>query len=266
MRRPPYESDDPVVRSIFALPALGREANSDLARTVAAGGDAAKAALRQMVAGNMRLVFSIARKYPDGNLTLHDRLQEGAIGLLRAARRFDPDRGFSFATYASYWIRATIDRAIQENEHPVSVPTNVVAAIRRLRRAEASTPRPLTDEEVDDVLQMGLRTPAALRVMSSVTIPLDAPAFPGPGGGDALVSEVIADDSADSPEERVLNGDVWVALRKCPNLSRRDFEMLDMYVSGGTYSSIAAEYGLSRERVRQIVAKTVAAVRKVLER
>lgn len=256
--------DDPIVRSILATPALGREANAALARTVATGGAEAKAALRQMVAGNMRLVFSIARKYPDGNLTLHDRLQEGALGLMRAARKFDPERGFSFATYASYWIRSTIDRAIQENEHPVAVPNNVVAAIRRLRRAEASTPRPLTDGEVDDVLQVGMRTAATLQVMSAVTIPLDAPAFPGPGGGDTLVSEVIADDSATNPEEYALNGDVWVALRKCANLSRRDYEMLEMYVSGGTYSSIAAAYGLSRERVRQIINKVVSTLRLAL--
>lgn len=260
------DGDNPTVRSIFSTPVLGRDANAALARVVRAGGDKAKPALDQMVAGNMRLVLSIARRYPDGNLNLHDRLQEGALGLMRAARKFDPDRGFSFATYASYWIRATIDRAIQENEHPVSVPHNVVAAIRRLRRVASMSDKALTDAEVDAVLQMGVRTSAALQVMSYVTVPMDAPAFPSLGGGDVLMSEVIADESVENPEAITLDRDVWVALRKCHNLNAREYKILSQYVSGDTYADIGLRHGLSRERVRQIIIKVVDLLREVLER
>jgi RNA polymerase sigma factor (sigma-70 family) len=258
-------TDDPIVRAILSTPALSREENAALSRTVSAGGDAAKEALDRMVAGNMRLVLSIARRYPDGTLTLHDRLQEGAMGLMRAARKFDPDRGFSFATYASYWIRAGIDRAIQGNEHALSVPHNVVTAMRRLGRLESMSSRPLSSDEVDDALRMGPRTVDVLRVMKSVAIPLDSP-INGPNGGDMLLSEVIADDSIDDPETTALDKDVWVALDKCSTLSNRDLAILSLYLSGESYTRISLKYGLSRERVRQIVVKVVDTMRRILER
>lgn len=265
MRRTHTNANDPIVRAIFANPALGRDENAALSRIVSGGGEAATIALKQMVTGNMRLVLSIARKYPDGSMTLHDRVQEGAMGLMRAARRFDPDRGFSFATYASYWVRATIERAIQENEHTLSVPNNVVMAIRRLKRIEATSRNPLTAEEVEYILQLGTRTEATLRVMRSTTVPLDSP-INGLNGSDMVLSEVIADDFAENPEELVLDKDVFVALSKCPNLTNRDYVILSQYMSGGTYASIGDKLGLSRERVRQILVKVMAAIRKVLER
>lgn len=255
------DADDPIVQAILSSRALRREDNAALARTVAAGGADAQRALDRMVTGNMRLVYNIARKYPNGSLTLHDRLQEGALGLMKAARKFDPDRGVGFATYASFWIRATIGRAINGSDHVLTIPDNVLAAIRRLRRASASTPDRLSNAEVDKVLVMGDRTPAVVAAMSAVAVPLDAPAFVGADSDDTMVVDNISDESAEDPEEMLLRGDVWLALRGCTALTERERAMLCMYVGGESYAGIGVRYGLSRERVRQIIDKVVATLR-----
>lgn len=255
------DMDDPLVREILSTPALRREDNDALARVVVAGGPDAQRAVDRMVTGNMRLVYRIARKYPDGTLCMRDRIQEGAIGLLRAARKFDPDRGVGFATYASYWIKATIGRSINGSEHLLSIPDNVVAAIRRLRRANASSSRPLSADEIDKVLVMGDRTPAVLSTMSSVVVPLDAPLSVESDYDDDRMSGSIADPEAETPEAMVMQGDVWVALRRCQDLTEREYGMLVLYVGGESYAGIGVRYKLSRERVRQIIDKVVATLR-----
>ncbi|NBR67425.1 MAG: sigma-70 family RNA polymerase sigma factor [Actinobacteria bacterium] len=260
MAHPRNLDDDPIVRGIRRTPPLRREDNAALARTVVAGGPDAERARAIMVEGNMRLVLLLARKYPDGTLTLHDRLQEGAIGLMKAVNKFDPDRGISFATYATYWVRATIDRAINSNEYALAVPGNVAVAIRRLRRIEATSPIPLTDDETEEVLDLGAGSVAAVRMLPTSVMSFDAPVSADDADG-PTVGDTIADGSADDPEDAALRSGLWRALERCPNLNDRDRTMLSLFALGETYQDMGDLYGVSRERSRQVVASALRALR-----
>jgi len=256
--------DDPIVRAIRRTPALNREDNTALARIVAKGGDAAMHARDRMVAGNMRLVLLLARKYPDGNLTLHDRLQEGSFGLMRAVAKFDPERGISFATYATFWIRAAIERAMCSNDHTITVPGNVASAMRRLRRVEATTQRPLTDDETEEVLHLSRSTVAAIRLLPTSMVPMDAPVSHDDDG--TLVVDTIGDDAGDDPLDRVTMGDVWRALERCADVTDRDKTIVGLFAFGETYQEIGAAYDLSRERVRQVITSALSKLRRTLAR
>ena len=256
--------DDPIVRAIRRTPALRREDNTALARIVAQGGDEGKRARDRMVAENMRLVLILARRYPDGNLTLHDRLQEGALGLIRAVAKFDPERGISFATYAAFWVRASIERAMHANEHTITVPGNVASAMRRLRRVEAATPRHLTDEETEEVLHLSRPIAAAIRLLPTRMVPLDAPvSF---DDDNTLVIDTIRDDTFEDPVDKMTMGDVWRALERCEGVTDRDKTMIGLFAFGETYSDIGEAYNLSRERVRQIIIAVMVKLRKALPR
>lgn len=255
--------DDPIVRAIRRTPALRREDNTQLARIVAQGGVEGERARDRMISGNMRLVLILARKYPDGNLTLHDRLQEGAFGLMRAIAKYDPERGISFATYATFWVRASIERAIYSNEHTITVPGNVASAMRRLRKVEAATPRPLTDEETEEVLHLGRSTVSAIRQFPTSMVPLDAPVT---YDDDTLVVDTIGDDTVEDPANKVALEDVWRALERCHDVTERDKTMVGLFAFGEPYQEIGEAYGLSRERVRQIVMRVLAALRRQLTR
>jgi RNA polymerase primary sigma factor len=256
--------DDPIVRAIRRTPALRREDNTALARTVAQGGIEAGRARDRMIEGNMRLVLILARKYPDGSLTLHDRLQEGACGLMRAVTKFDPERGISFATYATFWVRAYIERAINANEHTITVPGNVASAMRRLRRVEATTPRHLTDEETEEVMHLSCTIAAAVRMLPTRMVPLDAPvSF---GDDSTLVIDTIRDDTSEDPVDKMAMGDVWRALERCEGVLDRDKTMVGLFAFGETYSDIGEAYNLSRERVRQIIISVMVKLRGALTR
>jgi len=244
--------DDPIVRGIRRTPPLKRDDNAALARIVAAGGPDADRARARMIEGNMRLVLVVARKYPDGSLTLHDRLQEGAIGLMKAVNKFDPDRGISFATYAIYWVRATIDRAINSNEYTITVPGNVAVAIRRLRRIEASSTVPLTDDETEEVLHLGPSSVAAVRMLPSSVLPFDAPVSAEDPDG-STVGDTIADTGAEDPEDAALRAGLWRILGRCHDLDDRDRTMLGLFAMGEPYQEMGELYGVSRERARQII-------------
>ena len=243
--------DDPLIRGIRRIPALKRADNVALSRVILNGGAEGIRARDRMVEGNMRLVLHIARKYPDGSLNLHDRIQEGSMGLLRAISKFDPERGISFATYAIYWIRAHIERAVSANEHTIHVPANVAFAIRRLRRAEAASAHPLTEDETEEILALGPNIIQAVKRMPHGLVPIDAPIAADPDG--QIMADIVPDLSIEEPEETVLRSGLWQFLSTDCGLPDRDLTMLGLFACGETYQSMGEMYGVSRERARQIV-------------
>jgi RNA polymerase sigma factor (sigma-70 family) len=256
-----HPDDEFVVRGIRRAPILRREDNDALARTIAAGGPEAERARAHMIEGNMRLVLIIARKYRDGPLTLQDRLQEGSIGLMKAITKFDPDRGISFATYASWWVRAFIERAVLGSEHVFNVPDNVASAIRRLRRAEATSQTPLTDDEVGAILSLSAKSVAAVRTLPTSVLSFDAPVSADDADG-PTAGDIIADGSTNDPEEDLMLSEGRHILDRCPNLDERARTMVGLYLSGGTYQEIGDLYGVSRERVRQVLMLTMRMLRR----
>jgi RNA polymerase primary sigma factor len=256
--------DDLILKGIRRIPALKRADNVALAHLILKGGAEGLRARDQMVAGNMRLVLHIARKYPDGTLNLHDRIQEGAMGLLRAINKFDPERGISFATYAIYWIRAHIERAVSANEYTIHVPANVAFAIRRLRRAEAAADQPLTDDETEEILALGPNIVQAVKRMPHTIVPIDAPIASDPDG--QIMADIVPDQSIEDPEEAVLRSGLWQFLSVDCGLPDRDLTMLGLFACGETYQSMGEMYGVSRERARQIVVDAIKIVQRKVGR
>jgi RNA polymerase primary sigma factor len=121
------------MREVARYALLSGEQERELARRIATGD---RAAFEQLVHANLRLVVSIAKRYPTTNLELLDLIQEGNIGLIQAARRFDPERGFRFSTYATFWIKRAISLTVAESSWPLRLPVRVVELIHRIRRVE----------------------------------------------------------------------------------------------------------------------------------
>lgn len=255
-----------ILREIKRAPILDRDANNELARIIAAGGAAGERARKDMIAGNMRLVLHVARRYADSHLSLTDRIQEGAIGLMRAIHKFDPDRGVAFVTYATFWIRAAIERAFYTMAYTITVPCNVALALHRIRKIEHTTQQSLSNEEAADLLQMGRLSLEAARLMPTHMVPLDAPLMHADGDGDMLLAEVVRDEDAAPPEESVVFADIWHLVNRCDTISERDKIVLGMFAFGETYQSIADELGFSRERSRQIILAALKAVRRFMNR
>lgn len=245
------------VKAIRKFPPLSRESNDALARKIALGGPEAQEATHTMITGNLRLVLMLASKYADKNLTIDDRIQEGVFGLMRAIHKFDPNRGISFATYAMFWVRASIERAINRNENLIHVPADVVTAMRRLRRVESASPHPLTREESREVLHLGAVSTEAALLMPSV-ISADNPI--SEFGGELLL-DTIQGGPSDTPEFKLTEVELWEVLHQCPDIAERDRTIIGMHVFGASYVEIGAELDLSRERVRQVIATTLTRLR-----
>lgn len=255
-----YFSDKtgPLVKAIRSSPPLNREENNRLSRLVAAGGEAGQRAREQMVTGNMRLVLHIASRYMDGGMSLEDRIQEGVFGLMRAITKFDPDRGFGFSTYATFWIRAAIDRAVIGNENIIYVPANVALAHRRMKNEEARTGNKLTEAEAIDLMMIGVSSALAVLTLPTV-IPADSSRTNG--DDDSRVIDIVPGDD-DGTDYSTLQADLWRAVETCPDISDRDRNILEMHAFGFSYEETGQKYGLSRERVRQVLAKVSDRVRR----
>jgi RNA polymerase primary sigma factor len=188
------------LREIRRYPLLTAEEEVRLAKRIERGDEAAK---HTMITSNLALVVSIAKKYPPEDLTLLDLIQEGILGLIRAAEKFDWRRGFKFSTYATYWIRQAIQRGIENKARTIRVPTNVLQRERKIRRAERDLTTRLgrepTDEEIAEATELEPDQVSGMRDIARTVTSLDRPV--GEEGetafGDLLPSE------GPQPEEEV---------------------------------------------------------------
>jgi RNA polymerase primary sigma factor len=182
-------------------PLLSAEEEIALAKRIEDGDEAAK---ERMVLSNLALVVSIAKRYPQQEMTLLDLIQEGIFGLIRAAEKFDWRKGFKFSTYATYWIRQAIQRGMENKERAIRIPTNVLQRERRLQRAEkelaAELGRAPTDEEVAQRAELSLDQVVALRDMARTVTSLDKPVG---DEGDATIGDLMAAEGSE-PEEEVI--------------------------------------------------------------
>lgn len=241
---------------LVRAPKLDRDANAALARIVRAGGAEADRARDDMVIGNMRLVYFATRRYPAGILPLEDMLQEGSIGLMRAINKFDPDRGVSFSSYAIFWVRAMIERALYQNDCMIYIPANVVSSVRRLQRIEA-TGGTLTPRETQDTLAIGVESIEMARKAMVPTLALDMKY----NDGESTLMDFIPDADAPSPETQAALRDVWQQTTDCPTLTDRERTILGLFSLGEVHQDIGDTYGITRERVRQIIASAMNKVR-----
>jgi RNA polymerase primary sigma factor len=189
------------LREIRRYPLLTAQEEVELAKRIEEGDDEAK---QRMITSNLALVVSIAKRYPRGELTLLDLIQEGILGLIRAAEKFDWRRGFKFSTYATFWIRQAIQRGIENKARAIRVPTNVAQRERKVERTQRELATKLgrdpTDEEVAEAAEVDVEQVRALRDIARTVTSLDRPV--GDEESTAL-GDLMASD-APQPEEEVL--------------------------------------------------------------
>jgi RNA polymerase primary sigma factor len=249
-------------------PALGADAAQALLGAIARHQAAVEEARRELMEANLRLVVSIAKRYAGGDLSLLDLVQEGNLGLMKAVERFQYRRGFKFSTYATWWIRQGISRALANQGRLIRLPAHMVEALYRVNRVE----RALT-------ARGAAATPEALAVGSGVTadtvrVLLRAAQRPlsleAPMGDHADVGDFLEDTASASPTERVLQDDLVRHVRRSFGLlSAREREILRLRFGFGdaeehTLEEVGVRFAVSRERIRQLEARALRKLRRPL--
>lgn len=266
-------SDDSVrmyLREIGKIPLLESEEEEKLARRAMEGDQKAK---NKMAEANMRLVVSIAKRYSGRGMDLLDLIQEGNTGLLRAVDKFDPDKGFKFSTYATWWIRQAITRAIADQARTIRIPVHMVETINKLMRTQRRLTQDLNREPtVEEIAkEMDLepeKIEYILKIKQDITS-LDAGiGKDGDEGEDSTLGDFIEDEDTASPEEsatvQLLKEQVKEILA---SLSDREQKIIKMRfgldgTKAHTLEEVGLEFAVTRERIRQIEAKALLKLRK----
>jgi RNA polymerase primary sigma factor len=265
-------SDDSVrlyLREIGKIPLLNSEEELALAHKVVAGDKRAK---DQMAEANMRLVVSIAKRYSGRGLDFLDLIQEGNTGLLRAVEKFDPDKGFKFSTYATWWIRQAITRAIADQARTIRIPVHMVETINKLLRTQRRMTQELnrepTVEELAKELEMEPEKVEYVMKIKQDIHSLDAGVGRDGDDEDSVLGDFIEDEDAKSPVDtassQLLKEQVQDILDA---LSEREQKIIKMRfgLEDGkqhTLEEVGQEFSVTRERIRQIEAKALAKLRK----
>jgi len=265
-------SDDSVrlyLREIGKIPLLNAEEELALAQRVVAGEKKAK---DKMAEANMRLVVSIAKRYSGRGLDFLDLIQEGNTGLLRAVEKFDPDKGFKFSTYATWWIRQAITRAIADQARTIRIPVHMVETINKLLRTQRRMTQELnrepTIEELGKELEMEPeKVEYVIKIKQDITS-LDAGVGRDGEDEDSVLGDFIEDEDGATPEEsaasQLLKEQVQAVLSTLSDREQKIVKMRFGLENGKSHTleEVGQEFAVTRERIRQIEAKALAKLRK----
>ncbi|NCP64987.1 MAG: RNA polymerase sigma factor RpoS [Paraglaciecola sp.] len=230
-----------------------------------------EASRKRMIVSNLRLVVKIARRYNNRGLALLDLIEEGNLGLIRAVEKFDPERGFRFSTYATWWIRQTIERAIMNQTRTIRLPIHVVKELNVYLRAARELAQKLDHEPSAEEIAEALDKPVCdvtkmLRLNERITS-VDTPIG---SENDKILLDVIADDRGHGPEDELQDTDIRINIvhwledlnPKQREVLARRFGLLGYEPS--TLEDVGVEIGLTRERVRQIQVEALRRLRDML--
>lgn len=249
-------------------------ADEEVALTRAAQAGDGKARQR-LIESNMRLVINIAKAYRSKAIPLEDLIQEGAIGLMHAVERFDPDKGFRFSTYATHWIRQSIGRALDNKAKAIRIPAHIAQSIRKIERVRAQLVRELgtepTPEQLAAALGISPKRLQALMQASQEMLSLDMKV------GDSentTLGNLLRDDNQVNPEAECISGEVMQELQHIlMELNERERRVMSyrLKMEGLTdendmRDALARELQLSRERVRQIEIQAIKKLRALAQR
>ena len=265
-------SDDSVrlyLREIGKIPLLSAEEEMDLARRIVEGDKKAK---DKMTEANMRLVVSIAKRYSGRGLDFLDLIQEGNTGLLRAVEKFDPDKGFKFSTYATWWIRQAITRAIADQARTIRIPVHMVETINKLLRTQRRMTQELNREPTIEELSKELdmepeKIEYVIKIKQDISS-LDAGVGRDGEDDDSVLQDFIVDEDTVSPEDSASNQLLKEQVQEIlSSLSDREQKIVRMRFGldngkNHTLEEVGQEFAVTRERIRQIEAKALAKLRK----
>jgi len=263
--------DDPVrmyLREIGRIKLLTADEEIDLARKIVAGGNSGANAKRKLVQANLRLVVSIAKKYVGRGMLFLDLIQEGNLGLIRAAEKFDHERGYKFSTYATWWIRQAITRAIADQARTIRIPVHMVETINKLKKVTRKLAQELARKPSEEELsaEMGISINKLREIIKVAQEPLSLETPIGKEE-DSRLGDFIEDKDADAPVKTVahelLREDLAEVLG---SLSPRERDVLRLRfgMDDGrqrTLEEVGQLFGVTRERIRQIEAKALRKLR-----
>jgi RNA polymerase primary sigma factor len=259
------QSLDKYLQEIGEVPLLTPEEEIELAMRIKKGN---QTALEKLTKANLRFVVSVAKQYQNQGLSLGDLINEGNLGLIKAAKRFDETRGFKFISYAVWWIRQSILQALAEQSRVVRLPLNRVGALNKIGKAysalEQEFEREPSASEIAEILNMTDFEVADTLKISGRHLSMDAPFS---NSEDNRLLDVIQNDHQPPPDDDLMDESLRVEIeRALATLTKREAEVVRLYFGLGqehplTLEEIGERFNLTRERVRQIKEKAIRRLR-----
>jgi RNA polymerase primary sigma factor len=257
------QSIEKYLQEIGKLPLLTAEQEVALAKRIKAGDERA---LETLVNANLRFVVSVAKQYQNSSMSLNDLINEGNLGLVKAAQKFDETRGFKFISYAVWWIRQSIIQALAEQSRLIRLPLNKVGSLTKINKAfaelEQKYEREPSPEELAELLDLELEQVQTTLGVSTWHVSMDAP-FDDGQDASSLIDVLANNDEAETDSNVAYHGSLSIECnRSLSTLSERECEVVKMFFGIGydhpySLEDIGSRFDLTRERARQIKDKAI---------